>query len=51
MIRKLNDDERELWVKNDQNLYTIWLESKHTIKVWIRKNRKLIDNYIKGELS
>jgi len=49
----MNDEQRRLWVLNDEGLYLAWKASNRPIKIWIRENRKLIDevsgNVVSGE--
>ena len=47
----MNDNERELWVRNDEGLYTMWQASRLGMRRFIRMHRTTIDNYIKQILS
>ena len=48
---RINDEEREMWVNNYEYLYNLWRRSGRGIVVWVRSNRELIDEVIRGELS
>ena len=39
----MNDDDRRLWVLNDEGLYRMWRASKMALRQWIRQNRDFID--------
>jgi hypothetical protein len=47
--RRTNDEERRLWVLNDEGLYNLWRRSceKNMMK-WIRANRALIDGPVEA---
>lgn len=49
---KINDEERRLWVLNDEGLW-LWLQaSKHTSeREFVKKHRAEIDKVINRELS
>jgi len=47
----MNNEERELWVLNDETLYNDFKRSRKSMKVYLRFNREEIDEYIKGQLS
>ena len=42
----MNNNERELWVLNDEGLYNWWKSSHQSISKFIRANRAEIDQYI-----
>ena len=42
----LNDNERELWVRNDEFLYSMWRGSGMSMRKFLRANRAAIDNVI-----
>ena len=42
----MNDNERELWVRNDEGLYAMWQASPLAMRKFIRTHRTEIDNYI-----
>ena len=45
----MNDEERELWILNDEGLYN-WYRSEHMgITSFIRKNRKELTDAIEGQ--
>ena len=39
----MNDKDRESWVMNDEGLYNLQRASRKPMRLWIRENRKLID--------
>ena len=47
----MNDHERELWVRNDEGLYTMWQASRLAMRRFIRMHRTIIDNYISQNLA
>ncbi len=47
----MNDEERRLWVLNDEGLYNLQRRSRLLLKRWIRENRALIDEVIQGVSS
>ena len=42
----MNDNERELWVRNDEGLYAMWQASRLAMRKFIRTHRTEIDSYI-----
>jgi hypothetical protein len=48
---RLNDEERRLWVLNDEGLYNWWRSSRQAIRAFIRANRKEIDEVINRALN
>lgn len=48
---RLNDHERELWVANDEGLYNMQQSSRLSMRTFIRQNRELIDDVIRGQLD
>jgi hypothetical protein len=44
--RRINDEERRLWVLNDEGLYLLQRASGKPLKPWIRENRQAIDEVI-----
>jgi hypothetical protein len=42
----MNDTERTMWVNNDEGLYNWWRSSHQSKKVFVRENRKAIDEAI-----
>jgi hypothetical protein len=47
----MNDEERRLWVLNDEGLYLDWRRSRQSMKQFIREHRAEIDGYIAGQLG
>ena len=47
----MNDNERELWVRNDEGLYAMWQASRLAMHRFLRLHRTTIDNYIKQTIS
>jgi len=47
----MNNEERELWVLNDETLYNDFKRSRKSMKVYLRFNRAEIDEYIKKVLE
>ena len=47
----MNDNERFLWVMNDEGLYAMWQASKLAMRGFLRMHRVEIDNYIKQKLA
>jgi peptidoglycan hydrolase-like protein with peptidoglycan-binding domain len=48
---RLNNRERELWVKNDEGLYRMWQREQHRkggMRAFIKRNRAEIDAVIRG---
>lgn len=46
MTRTINDEERRLWVLNDEGLYNLQQRSGRTVRGFVRENRPLIDEVI-----
>lgn len=42
-MTRLNDDERRVWVLNDEGLYRWWQSSRQSIRAFIRHNRADLD--------
>lgn len=42
----INDEDRRLWVLNDEGLYNLMRDSRLGTREFIRQNRKLIDEVI-----
>ena len=40
----MNNNERELWVRNDEGLYAMWQDSKLSMRVFLTKNGALAYN-------
>ena len=50
-MKKLTNEERRLWLENDEGLYRMRISSGLSIYDFINKNRKQIDGVIKNILS
>jgi hypothetical protein len=48
---RLNDDERELWVNNNECLYQAYIAFGQTIRVYIKANRSYIDAHASAVLE
>lgn len=48
---KMNDEERRLWVLNDEGLYRIWRLSRKPLKTFIRDNRAELTACIQAYLN
>lgn len=44
----MNDDERHLWVVNDEGLYNLQRRSGLSVRRWIKENRALVDEVIEN---
>lgn len=44
----MNDDDRRLWVENDEGLYDLQRSSRLSLTKWVRANRTLIDEVAKN---
>lgn len=42
----MNDNERRLWVLNDEGLCRLWQRSRQPMAAFIRANRKALDEAI-----
>lgn len=40
----MNDNDRTVWVDNDEGLYDLWCKSGLSMREFVRKNRALIDD-------
>lgn len=49
--RRLNDDERRLWVLNDERLYNWYRAERSGLRRFIRANREAIDTAILSVLD
>jgi hypothetical protein len=47
----MNDNERKLWVNNDESLYSWWRSSGLSLTAFIRQNRGAITDYIERQLN
>lgn len=48
MKARRNDEDRRLWVLNDEGLYRLQLASRLGVRAFIRRNRQVIDEIIDG---
>lgn len=48
---KLNDNDREQWISNDEYLYNWQRSSRKSMRTFIRENRAELDEYINGRLN
>ena len=42
----MNDRERQMWIDNDEPLYTWWKSTRMGMRKFMRKHREEIDAYI-----
>ena len=47
----MNNQERELWVLNDEGLYMDYKHSRQSMRDFLKENREFIDKYIEKQLS
>lgn len=47
---RLDDEEREDWVNNDERLYQAFIASGQTMQAFIRANRSFIDGRVRAVL-
>lgn len=47
----MNDREREMWVLNDEGLYTWWQSSRQSMRAFIRENRSELTALINRALG
>jgi hypothetical protein len=47
----VNNDERELWIRNDAGMYSWWQSTRLSMSAFIRENRAEIDAAIKRVLD
>lgn len=50
-MRRLNDDERDQWIDNDEGLYRWWKSSRQSKRAFIRENRAELDRLILAVLD
>jgi hypothetical protein len=48
---KLNDNDREQWIANDESLYNWWRGSRQSMRQFIRENRAELDKHIHAALD
>jgi len=46
----MNNEERSLWILNDETLYTLWMDSGLAWTRFIREYREAIDAHIQATL-
>lgn len=51
METTMNDRERELWVRNDESLWNWYLESRQSMRAFIRANREELTEHINAALN
>jgi len=51
MKTRLNNEERRLWVLNDEGLYRWWMRSRKGMRAFIKENREEIDAGIRRVLD
>lgn len=49
--RQINDEERRLWVLNDEGLYNWWQSTRLPLRKFLRDNRVEIDAAIDRALN
>ena len=47
----MNNEQRRIWVLNDEGLYHLWRKSSKPILKFISENRELIDEVINNIVS
>ena len=47
----MNNQERELWILNDEGLYLWWQDSGQSNRNFINDNREEIDQYINRAIN
>jgi hypothetical protein len=47
----MNDRERELWVRNDEGLYSWWRQSRLSMREFIGENRNELTRLIQGVID
>lgn len=47
----MNDREREEWVNNDEPLYMWWVQSKLSMRAFIKKYRNQLTDYINAKIG
>lgn len=48
---RINDEERKMWIMNDEGLYNWWKESGKNINNFVKENRKTLTGIIKNKLN
>ncbi len=49
--QRLNDEEREQWINNNEVLYKWWRLTKRSMSAFIRENKKEIDYHIREVIN
>jgi hypothetical protein len=47
----MNDDERRMWVENDEGLYYMWKQSRLPISEFIKQNRAILTEHINRAIN
>ena len=47
-MSKRNDEDRRLWMLNDEGLYNLQIASRLSVREFIKRNRSMIDQVIDG---
>ena len=47
----MNDNERRLWILNDEGLYNLYQKSRKPLKTFMKDNRKFLDEVINNVLE
>jgi len=47
-VNRINDEERCLWILNDEGLYNEQRRSRKSMRAFIRENREMIDGCIRN---
>ena len=50
-VRRLNDSDREEWVRNDEGLHNMWKRSRLSMRKFVRENRAVLDSIILRQLN
>jgi hypothetical protein len=49
--KKMNDNDREDWINNDESLYVWWKGTGQGITTFVRENRAELTKYINRALN
>lgn len=47
----MNNRERQMWIDNDEGLYSWWKSEHCSMSAFIREHREELDGYINRELN
>jgi hypothetical protein len=47
----MNNRELELWIENDESLYSWWKASRLSKRAFMKENRKILDDHIQRVLD